>query len=89
MVANGREIFYLESANLMSVAVETSNGFNFKPAVRLFERSASYARSEQPPSYDVAADGRFVMVKSDAAADIPISVIFNWRELLARNAATH
>jgi hypothetical protein len=55
----------------------------------LFERSASYARSEQPPSYDVAPDGRFVMVKSDAAADIPISVIFNWRELLARNAATH
>ncbi len=86
---NGREIFYLENANLMSVAVDTSNGFNFKPAVRLFERSASYARSEQPPSYDVAADGRFVMVKSDAAADIPISVIFNWRELLARNAATH
>jgi hypothetical protein len=86
---NGREIFYLENANLMSVAVDTSKGFNFKPAVLLFERSSSYARSEQPPSYDVSADGRFVMVKSDAAADIPISLIFNWRELLTRNAPTH
>jgi hypothetical protein len=86
---SGREIFYLENATLMSVTVDTSSGFNFKPAVRLFERPPSYARSDQPPSYDVAADGRFVMVKTDAVADIPISVIFNWRELLTRNVPTH
>ena len=38
---------------------------------------------DSPPSYDVAADGRFVMIASGDSTDIPISVILNWTELLA------
>ncbi len=40
---------------------------------------------EQPPSYDVAADGRFVAIRLED--NPPVSVILNWPELLrSRNA---
>ena len=78
---NGRELYYLEDKNkMMVVAVDTSNGFNFKPAVRLFE--TSHVRSPQPPSYDVTTDGRFVVLKSQMTSNEPITVIFNWTEML-------
>jgi len=61
--------------DLMAVAIDTAATFDFEPPNRLFE---SHLR--QPPSYDVAPDGRFVMITS--AADPPISVILDWTELL-------
>ena len=82
---NGKELYYLEGRNMMSVAVEAGAAFNFKPAARLFE--STYTRDQQPPSYDVAADGRFVMIKPDSSGKIPITVILNWQERL--NARTH
>ncbi len=67
---NGRELYYLQDNVMMAVAVDAASDFNFKPAIRLFE--TSHRRSNQPPSYDVAADGRFVMLKPDAnTADDP------------------
>ena len=82
---NGKELYYLEGRNMMSVAVEAGAAFNFKPAVRLFE--STYARDQQPPSYDVAADGRFVMIKPDSSGKTPITVILNWQERLSARAA--
>jgi Tol biopolymer transport system component len=82
---NGKELYYLEGRNMMSVAVEAGAAFNFKPAVRLFE--STYTRDQQPPSYDVAADGRFVMIKPDSSGKIPITVILNWQERLSTRAA--
>ncbi len=77
---NGRELYYLQDKFMMAVAVDTANGFNFKPAVRLFE--TSHVRTNQPPSYDVTADGRFVVLKPQTTANEPITVIFNWTEML-------
>jgi serine/threonine protein kinase len=78
---NGRELYYLEDKNnMMAVAIDTANGFNFKPAVRLFE--TSHVRFTQPPSYDVTPDGRFIVLKSQTAGEEPITVIFNWTEML-------
>jgi Tol biopolymer transport system component len=77
---NGRELYYLQDDDLMAVAVDTTDGFNFKPAVRLFE--TTHVRTGQPPSYDVTADGRFVVLKPQATAAEPITVIFNWTEML-------
>ena len=82
---NGREIYYLQDKLMMAVAIDTTRGFNFKPAIGLFE--TSHVRSNQPPSYDVTADGRFVVLKPRATADEPITVIFNWTEML-RSAAS-
>ena len=70
---------------MMAVAVDTANGFNFKPAARLFE--TSHVRTNQPPSYDVTPDGRFVVLKPDTTPNEPITVILNWTEML-RSAAS-
>jgi serine/threonine protein kinase len=77
---NGRELFYLQDQSMMAVSVDAANGFKFKPAVKLFE--TSLRRSNQPPSYDVAPDGRFIMIRPDESRDEPITVILNWAELL-------
>src|SRR5688572_10866832 len=82
---NGRELYYLQDNVMMAVAVDAASDFNFKPAIRLFE--TSHRRSNQPPSYDVAADGRFVMLKPEANTAEPITVIFNWTEMLSSGAS--
>ena len=75
---DGRTLFYLEGRAMMEVAIDTSAGFDFGAPVRLFDRRVPIGG--QPPSYDVAADGRFVTIGADA---IPaVSVILDWPELL-------
>jgi Tol biopolymer transport system component len=81
---DGRELYYLEGRTMMSVAVNVGAAFDFKPAVRLFE--SAFTRSEQPPSYDVGPDGRFVMIAPDTAGKSPITVILNWQERLRTSA---
>jgi hypothetical protein len=76
----------LEGPNLMAVAVGIGSAFTFEPPKRLFE--STYQRS-QPPSYDVAADGRFLMIKPDSQSGSAVSVIFNWQEQLRQRSATH
>jgi hypothetical protein len=77
---SGRELFYLQDKLMMAVTIDTANGFNFKPAVELFE--TSHARSNQPPSYDVMPDGRFVLLKPTDEVQQPVTVILNWTEML-------
>jgi serine/threonine protein kinase len=78
---NGRELYYLEGGRLMVVAIEPGAEFNFKPATPLFD--FRYPRSNQPPSYDVAADGRFLVIKPVTTAPAVITVISNWAQNLS------
>jgi serine/threonine-protein kinase len=80
---NGRELFYLEGRKMMSVAVNAASTFDFKPATTLFE--AVYTLNGQPPSYDVATDGRFLMIKQlgEPTASTMV-VVLNWFEELKR-----
>ncbi|HET9359226.1 MAG TPA: protein kinase, partial [Vicinamibacterales bacterium] len=80
---NGRELFYLEGRTLKSVAVNAGSTFDFKPATTLFE--AVYTLNGQPPSYDVAADGRFLMIKplGEPTASTMV-VVLNWFDELTR-----
>ena len=73
---NGRELFYLERNKMMSVAVSAGSEFNFKPATMLFE--SHYQHGGQPPTYDVAADGRFVMTKPANPTLYSFTVLLNW-----------
>jgi Tol biopolymer transport system component len=74
---NGRELFYRDGPNkVMSVAVNPGAGFDFKPAEVLFE--GSFLQSVQPPSWDLDADGRFLMLRPVDAAPAPVTVILNW-----------
>ena len=76
--SDGSELFYLEANGMMAVSVDTSDGFDFDAPTRLFE--GPFLRFPQPPSYDVASDGRFLMVRPNA--DPTVSVILEWTALV-------
>jgi hypothetical protein len=37
-----------------------------------------FVRGGQTPTYDVAADGRFVMIKAAETAAAPFNILLNW-----------
>ena len=72
---DGRTLYYLDGRTMMAAAVvETTNAFELEAPVRLFD--GDFRIYERPPSYDVAADGRFVTTRS--GTDPSISVLLNW-----------
>jgi Tol biopolymer transport system component len=78
---DGRELFYRGGANkVMSVKVDARAGFDFKPATLLFE--GMFLRTSQVPSYGLASDGRFLMMRPVDTAPAPITVILNWTSKL-------
>jgi eukaryotic-like serine/threonine-protein kinase len=80
---HGRELYYLEGRRLMVVAVQPGSLFSFSPAVRLFDNP--HPQRSQPPTYDVAADGRFLMIKgSGPQVTPPIVLTLDWFEELSR-----
>jgi Tol biopolymer transport system component len=85
---DGRELFYLEGDKLMSVRVDPGTGarFDYKAPVVLLEKS--FMRAGQPPTFDVAADGRLLMLeRMPAGPAAPIEVIVNWRERVTRRTS--
>jgi Tol biopolymer transport system component len=87
---SGRELYYLEGNKMMAVAVDAGAAFNFKPPVLLFTTNG-YIQLRQPPSYDVAPDGRFLMIKPgvSSAAAAQLTVIVNWPQALASPVSIH
>jgi len=85
---NARELFYLEGRRLMAVAVDGRTSFEFSPPKLLFE--TTNALTGQPPSYDVGADGRFLMIRPEGkqGAAPPIVVVLNWFDEVKRRAPT-
>jgi Tol biopolymer transport system component len=84
--ADGRELFYREGDAVMVVAVETDDEFSFAAPTLLFsgpyvQRSGSVSRG-----YDVARDGRFLMIlqgeENRAVAPASIVVVQNFGEEL-------
>jgi Tol biopolymer transport system component len=73
---DGRELVYLENNRFMSVKTSTEGRFTFSAPTFLFE--TQIARSVQPPSYDLAPDGRFLVTKAPRRPPTPINVIVNW-----------
>jgi hypothetical protein len=48
----------------------------------------SFTRLSQGPSFDVAADGRLLMLSPvPAGPPVPIEVIVNWRDRVATSAS--
>jgi Tol biopolymer transport system component len=74
-----RELFYRNGGKVMAVSITTTPTFSAGPARLLF--SGPYG------GYDVAPDGRFVMVQQDERADAgatQIALVHNWFEELKR-----
>ena len=75
----------MTTAGLISAAdaEQAKIDFNFTPPTPLFEYR--YRRSSQPPSCtDVAADGRFLVIKQASVTQPPIEVITNWAQNVGR-----
>ena len=81
---NGRELYYIEQSGankLMAVPVLKTATFDFGTPTLLFESSYAHLFGG-PNSYDVAADGRFLMIKPAPAPSWSINVILNWMAAL-------
>ena len=80
--ADGRELFYRSGNTMMVVTVDTGASFTAGTPEVLFSGAYNNINND----YDVAADGRFLMVRPDpnATAD-RLQVVLNWvEELKAR-----
>jgi hypothetical protein len=85
---DGRTLFYLEGDKLMRVRVgpDTRAQFAYEAPVMLVEKS--FMRLSQAPSYDVAADGRLLMLTQvPPGPPAPLEVIVNWRDRVATQAS--
>ena len=77
---NGRELFYMEGRRMMAVVpVGAGPSFDFKGPTPLFMSTYLHPQGS-PLTYDVAADGRFLMLKrvDTATGPAPINVVLNW-----------
>jgi eukaryotic-like serine/threonine-protein kinase len=89
---NGHELIYRVGRAMMSVPVDTSQGFSVHKAVKLFE--ADYLDTGGPVrNYDVSADGeKFVMIKNagtrNQGAVTNLLVVVNWQEELKQRVPT-
>ena len=84
---DGRELFYLSGSRMMAVAVEAGSAFKAGTPRALFDGRFTVSPNGVA-GYDVAADGRFLMVQP-LHADPPtnqIQVVLNWSEALRRIA---
>jgi serine/threonine-protein kinase len=90
---NGRELFYLlpgrrNVATLLAVAIETSPSVRSGRPQKLFE--LRYVPTDYGASYDIAPDGRFLMMKpsEDEVAPLRIQLVQGWFEELRRRVPT-
>ena len=79
----GDEIFYRRQEQMVAVKVDTESELVIGEASVLFE--GNYAISRNGRNYDVAEDGRFLMIKTPINSEPRrVSVILNFHEMLER-----
>ncbi len=78
---DGREIYFRDGPRMMASKVSAGDRFTATDPVELF--SGEYKSATNRWDYDVAPDGRFIMVKTpDEDRPREINVILNWFEKL-------
>ena len=84
---DGRELFYRNGPQMMAVSIDVERGpMAGKPRL-LFE--GQYESRVLDPSFDVAPDGRFLMIKTpEELAPRQLNVVLNWFEELERLVPT-
>ena len=89
---DGRELFYrVGSGAMMAVAVQTQPTLSLGPPRRLFDLPGHVGRIITSRGWDIAPDGRFLMIKTAApattATDRRVVLVQNWSEELTRLVA--
>jgi Tol biopolymer transport system component len=79
---DGTELYYFSGRKLMAVAVKTAGGFSMGTPKELFEAPVEVGYSNDSHHWQVAPDGRFLIVTFTESATSVITVITNWQELL-------
>jgi hypothetical protein len=87
---NGGELYWRNGDKMMVATFQTKNGVSPGTPRVLFERSGYAPGLQAMAQYDVARDGRFVMVQEGAPAPPPaqLNVVLNWHEELKRLVPT-
>ncbi|MEQ1894646.1 MAG: protein kinase, partial [Planctomycetota bacterium] len=87
---DGRELFYLDGRGVFAVPVQLAPSFTLGAPQRLFE-GAFRVESETLSNYDVAPDGRFLVVRDTAEESMAghINVVLHWDAELERATASH
>ncbi len=77
---DGNELYFVENLKrLMIVAIRPGTTFDFSPPRLLFEAPYPIASLFPNQSYDVARDGRFVMIRpAPPVSPMPITIVLNW-----------
>jgi Tol biopolymer transport system component len=86
---DGKELFYVTTRGIMSIAVDTSQRtFHWGGPTLLFEASySSFPGLAGPRNYDQALDGRFLVIKeSEATTPGALVVVKNWFDEIRRLA---
>jgi Tol biopolymer transport system component len=78
----GRELVYRAPGGMMSVTIRDGPTFQFETPRPLF--ADPYVNDQGGRSYDVAPDGRFLMLQDEANSTDEIHLIVNWFEELKR-----
>lgn len=91
--ADGKELFYLQGSSMYAVAMDAEGELLFGAPELLFNGSFLETPSPETRSFDVARDGRFLMIQAEeatAANDGPpnIVIVQNWFEELKRRVPT-
>jgi Tol biopolymer transport system component len=85
--ADGKELFYLQGNAMMATKVQAGAEISFDNPVQLFAGRFLTNAQPQVSSYDVARDGRFLMIQPSGSEEPPtanIVVVQNWTEELKR-----
>ena len=85
---DGRELFYWNGSQLHVVSVQSGDMFQHETPAELFE-GLYFRTTTAHASYDVASDGRFLMVKPEEQVSVSqINVVFNWLDELRQLVPT-
>jgi serine/threonine protein kinase/Tol biopolymer transport system component len=80
--SGGRELVYRAPSHVMSVAVRPGETFRFESPHPVF--ADTYVNDTGGRSYDVAPDGRFLMLSDEANSTDEIHLVINWIEEVKR-----
>ena len=75
---DGRELFYRLADQMMAAPIVTKPSLQAGTAMRLFTRDFQLDPGDNLPNYDVAPDGRFLMVRRTDAPVDP-AIVLNWQ----------
>jgi hypothetical protein len=81
---DGKELFYQEGTKLMAAALLSIAPMRFEAPRVLFEGGFVPWEPNTPRTYDVAADGRFLMIEPSTTNSQRFNVVLNWVEELKR-----